>query len=113
MLGGACLFAGIIVLQATSCFWTVESLEIWNSFTYSGVTTAQYPLDIYEKPLRFFFSYVIPMAAINYWPCAYLLRRGYVSPWLSWLAPAVGVAFFVLSLLVWQVGVRHYRSTGS
>ena len=29
VVGGVCLFFGIIVLQATMCFWTVETLEIW------------------------------------------------------------------------------------
>jgi ABC-2 type transport system permease protein len=31
----------------------------------------------------------------------------------GWVSPVVGVAFFFLSLQVWKVGVRHYRSTGS
>lgn len=113
IMGGACLFGGMVVLQATSCFWTIESLEVWNCITYGGVTTIQYPLDIYQKPLRLFFTYIVPLAAMNYWPCAYLLGRGYVSPWLSWLAPFIGVLFFCLSLCVWHWGVRHYRSTGS
>lgn len=113
ILGGACLFGGVIVLQATSCFWTVESIEVWNSITYGGVTTVQYPLDIYRKPLRFFFTYIFPLAAMNYWPCAYLLGRGYTPVWLSWLSPVIGFLFFLLCLAVWHIGVRHYRSTGS
>ena len=43
ILGGACLFYGLIVLQATLAFWTTESLEIVNTVTYGGVETAQYP----------------------------------------------------------------------
>lgn len=113
VLGGAFLFAGMIVLQATSCFWTIESLEVWNCITYGGVTTIQYPLSIYQKPLRFLFTYLVPLVAMNYWPSAYLLGRGYVPAWLSWLSPFIGLAFFLLALLVWRWGVRHYRSTGS
>lgn len=113
ILGGALLFSAIIVLQATSCFWTVESLEVWNSITYGGVQAVQYPMNIYQRPLRIFFTFIVPLAAMNYWPCAYLLGRGYVSAWLSWLSPAIGLACFLLSLVVWRIGVRHYRSTGS
>lgn len=113
VLGGALLFAGLSVLQATSCFWTVQSLEIWSSITYGGITTIQYPLDIYQRPLRYLFTYLVPLIAINYWPCSYLLGKGYVPAWLSWLAPFVGMLFFLLSLLVWQIGVKHYHSTGS
>ena len=45
--GGVALFSGILVLQATLAFWTVESLEIANMLTYGGVQAAQYPLNIY------------------------------------------------------------------
>jgi len=31
----------------------------------------------------------------------------------QWFAPFIGIAFLILSLQVWQFGVRHYRSTGS
>ena len=113
ILGGGMLFGGIIVLQATSTFWTIESLEIWNSITFGGVTIAQYPLDIYQKPLRYLFTYLVPLVAMSYWPCAYLLGRGHAPVWLSWTSPLVGLGFFGLSLAVWRFGVRHYRSTGS
>ncbi|MDR0898581.1 MAG: ABC-2 family transporter protein [Oscillospiraceae bacterium] len=113
IIGGALLFGGIIVLQAVSCFFTVESLEIWNSITFGGVYTIQYPLDVYHKLLKHFFMYVVPLAAINYWPCAVLLGHNYAPAWLGWLAPFIGAGVFIASLGVWQLGVRHYRSTGS
>lgn len=113
VIGGAFLFSCISVLQATSAFWTVESIEVWNCITFGGVSTVQYPLSIYQKPLRYLFSYLVPLAAANYWPCAYLLGRDYVPVWVSWASPLLGVLSFLLSLRVWRFGVRHYRSTGS
>src|SRR5207302_2001112 len=41
---GVCVFLGLLVLQATTAFWTIDSLEVWNAFTYGGVTMSQYPL---------------------------------------------------------------------
>src|SRR5262249_33960945 len=38
---GVCVFLGLIVLQATMAFWTTEALEVWNAFTYGGVTMSQ------------------------------------------------------------------------
>lgn len=113
IFGGAFLFSGIIVLQATSCFFTVESIEVWNSITYGGIQMLQYPLSIYQRPIRLFFTLIVPLVSINYWPCSYLLGKGYVAPWVSFAAPMVGVIVFSLSLLVWSAGVLHYRSTGS
>ncbi|MDI7276672.1 MAG: ABC-2 family transporter protein, partial [Anaerolineae bacterium] len=71
--GGACLFYGIIVLQATLAFWTTESLEIVNSVTYGGVQTTQYPLAIYRDWFRRFFTFVVPLACVSYFPVVGIL----------------------------------------
>ena len=47
VLGGAALFAGLIVIQATIAFWPTESLEVMNSLTYGGVFATSYPVAIY------------------------------------------------------------------
>ena len=50
--GGVALFFGILVLQGTLSFWTVESLEVANVLTYGGVQAAQFPLSIYSGWFR-------------------------------------------------------------
>ena len=116
MLGCACLLYGLIVLQATLCFWTTEGLEVMNSLTYGGVETTQYPLTIYRTWFRRFFTYVVPLACVTYFPSIALLERTDElgsSRLFQYTAPAVGFLFLALSLQVWKFGVRHYRSTGS
>lgn len=116
VLGGTCLFFGLIVLQATLVFWTTETLEIMNTMTHGGVMTAQYPLEIYRPWFRKFFTFVVPLACVNYFPALAVLGRPdpLGTPVLfQWMAPAVGVVFLIVALQVWKVGVRHYRSTGS
>jgi len=116
LLGGACLFYGLLVLQATLAFWTTETLEIMNTVTYGGVETAQYPLVVYREWFRRFFTFVVPLACISYYPALAILGRAdpLGSPAaLHWLAPLVGALFLAACLQVWRVGVRHYRSTGS
>ena len=116
LLGGACLFYGLIVLQATLAFWTIESLEIMNTVTYGGVETAQYPLVIYSEGFHRFFTFVVPLACISYYPTLALLGRAdpLGSPiYFHWVAPLVGFFFLAICLQIWKIGVRHYRSTGS
>ncbi len=116
ILGGACLFAGLFVLQATMAFWTIDSLEIVNTLTYGGVETAQFPLSIYRPWFRRFFTFVVPLACINYLPSLALLGRAGPSDPATVLfrfTPIVGVVFLLVSLRVWKIGVRHYCSTGS
>ncbi len=116
IIGGNFLFSGLIVLQATLSFWSVQSLEIVNSFTYGGVQAAQYPISIYKSWFRKILIYVVPLATVNYFPAIFILENGdslkYPS-WTGWVSPLVGVVFFILSLQVWKIGVRHYTSTGS
>jgi ABC-2 type transport system permease protein len=113
---GVCLFIGLVILQATSAFWTTESLEVWNAFTYGGVTMSQYPVEIYRPWFRRFFTFVIPLACVNYFPGVAILGRPDplgTSIAFQRLAPLAGPLFLLIALQVWKVGVRHYRSTGS
>jgi ABC-2 type transport system permease protein len=112
----ACLFFGIIVLQATAAFWTVETLEMFNCLTYGGVQTTQYPIAIYRTWFRKFFTYVVPLAAVSYFPGLAVLGKADplgTGRLFQCLSPLAGPAFLGLSLLVWRIGVRHYQSTGS
>jgi ABC-2 type transport system permease protein len=114
--GGACVFYGLFILQATLCFWTIESLEIMNALTYGGIEAAQYPLSFYRKWFRGFFTLVVPLAFVSYVPAGVLLERA-TTPALPaavrWASPLIGVAFLVVCLAVWRIGERHYVSTGS
>nr|WP_202886924.1 ABC-2 family transporter protein [Cohnella zeiphila] len=113
ILGGVLIFAGIYVLFATLCFWTVQGLEIANIFTDGGREMAQYPLNIYQKWVTLFFTFIIPFACVNYLPLLYLLGRADGDPVRYMLQPLAGILFLLPCLLVWRIGVRHYRSTGS
>jgi ABC-2 type transport system permease protein len=98
------------------CFWTTESIEIVNCTTYGGVEAAQFPLTIYRPWFRAVFTFVIPLATINYFPAHALLNLDDVlgSPrWLQWLSPLAGVLFLWICIRFWNFGVRHYTSTGS
>lgn len=48
VLAGASIFAGLFILRATLCFWTIEPMEITNGLTYGGVEAARYLLPIYR-----------------------------------------------------------------
>jgi ABC-2 type transport system permease protein len=116
VLGGMAFFLGLLVFQATLAFWTIESLEVMNTMTYGGVETAQYPLSIYRDWFRKFFTFVVPLAWVSYYPGLALVGRtdplGAPS-WAGWISPLFGLAFLWVATRVWRFGVRHYLSTGS
>lgn len=116
ILGGIALFGGLFILQATMAFWTIESLEVWNTLTYGGVETAQYPLSIYQPWFRRVFTFLIPLACINYFPVLAILGRDAGSEFTRlghMLSPLAGFVFLAVSLFIWRFGERKYQSTGN
>jgi ABC-2 type transport system permease protein len=116
LISGFVMFSALLVLGAVLCFWTVQSIEIINTVTYGGTEMASYPLPIYHDLLQRFFTFVVPLAFVSYFPALYLLDRPELQGLPNWLPGATPVAAAVLALtawLAWRVGVRHYQSTGS
>lgn len=117
IMSGAFIFTGIFMIMAALCFWTIQGLEVANVFTDGGREMSQYPLSIYQKWITRFFTFVIPFGCVNYLPLMYILGRAEYGSgdgsFLYSLAPLAGFVFIVPCLLVWRIGVRHYRSTGS
>ena len=114
--GGVALFGGILVLQATLSFWTVESLEVANVLTYGGVQAAQYPMNIYAAWFRRLLTFGVPLACIAYYPVLAILRRSDplgAPDWLLPFTPVAGFAFLALAFVAWRAGVARYGSTGS
>jgi ABC-2 type transport system permease protein len=114
--GGAAFFLGLVVLQATLAFWTIESLEVANTLTYGGVTAAQYPIEIYAGWFRGFFTFVVPLSCVAYFPIVGILGIGDplgAPKWFLYASPLAGFLFLAASLAIWRLGVRHYTSTGS
>lgn len=107
------IFAGIYMLGATLCFWTVEGLEVVNIFTDGGREMAQYPLSIYKEWLRKFFTFIIPFGTVNYLPLMFILDKAEGNSLLYMFTPLLGLVFIIPCVLVWNFGVRHYKSTGS
>ena len=111
--GAVCIFFGIYLLTAALCFWTIQGLEVGNVFKDGGREMAQYPLNIYEHWVVKFFTFVIPFGAVSYLPLLSILGRAEGPDWLYMLMPLAGALFVLPCLLVWRLGVRHYRSAGS
>lgn len=116
LLGGVLLFIGVMIIQATMCFWTIQGLEFMNTFTHGGTQMAQYPLSIFTSWLRRFFIFVVPVGCVNYFPALLILGREDVlgsTPVMQALSPLAGVMFMLAALKIWQYGVSRYQSTGS
>lgn len=111
-----CFFGGLFIIGATITFWTYESIEVVNIFTYGGSEMMSYPMNIYQNWLRQFFTYIIPAIFLIYYPALYFLDKPDPFPmpgFARFLSPVVGLGILWAALLFWNYGLRHYQSTGT
>jgi len=116
VISGVVIFSAIWVIGAAVTFWTVQTSEVTNSFTYGGSAFVENPLSIYAGWLRRFFTFVVPLAFVTYLPALFILDRPdplSLPRALQFLSPVVAAAFFFVARWAWSFGVRHYQSTGS
>ncbi len=111
IIGGTALFSGLFIIYASICFFTIEGLEFMNIFTDGGREYGKYPMSIYGDYVLKFFTYIIPLACVQYYPFMYLIGR--TKNVLYTLTPLAAFIFLIPCLILWKIGVRHYKSTGS
>ena len=64
ILGTIVIYASLFVLNGGICFFTTQSLEIMNIFTDGARDLTQYPLSIFHKYVKNFFTYILPLAFV-------------------------------------------------
>lgn len=110
-LGGMLVYGGIFVAIAAIGFWSDSKTGII-PMIYNIGNYGRYPVDIYNRVIRFVLTWVLPFAFVGVYPAAYFLRR---EEWLGYslLTPVMGILFFTCSVWIWNQGVKRYRGVGS
>lgn len=111
-----CFFGGLLIIGATITFWTVDSIEIMNIFTHGGSELISYPMSIYPRWLRQFFTFGLPAIFLNYTPTLYLIGKPDplgLPAWTAFFGPFAGLSVLLVALALWRVGLRHYHSTAT
>jgi ABC-2 type transport system permease protein len=108
---GALIYGGLYTSIAALGFFTDSktgiSPMIWNIQNYG-----RYPVDIYNKAIRFLLTWILPFAFVGVYPSAYFLGRKELYLYV-WLTPVIGIVFFSIGIYVWNLGIRNYRGAGS
>lgn len=111
LVGGTAVFAGLFLIYAALCFFTLDGLEFMNVFTDGAREFGKYPVGIYGEKMLLFTTFVVPYALIQYYPLLYIL--GHREDRYLVILPLVACLFLVPALCLWKFGVRHYKSSGS
>ncbi|MBN8252919.1 ABC-2 family transporter protein [Priestia flexa] len=111
VLGGALVYAGIFIALASIGFWSDARTSIMPTM-YNIGNYGRYPVDIYNNVIRYVLTWILPFAFVGVYPAAYFLGR---EEWYGYafLTPVMGVIFFTLAIVLWNVGVKRYRGAGN
>lgn len=110
-VGGALIYGGVFVMIACISFWADARTSIM-PMMYNISNYGRYPVDIYNLVIRFVLTWILPFAFTGVYPAAYFLGK---KEWYgySFLTPVMGVIFFLISIIIWNQGIKKYRGAGN
>ena len=112
LAGGVLTYTGVFVMSSGIAFFTIRALDWIYILTNASYQVTRIPLDHMPRILKTAFTFFMPMLVVSYYPAAAICGWG-GNTWAGWLALPAGCVFLGFSLIIWRVGVRHYKSTGS
>ncbi len=109
---GAFIFTGIKLITCSFAFWIKRSGPLMNS-VYNFCDFARYPITIFNKPMQFFLSFIVPFGLFISIPVQIVLQ-GTWNAYLVMIAIIIAAMIFTtIGVLLWNAGVKAYESTGS
>jgi len=111
VVSGVLIMFSVQVTIASLSFWFVNANSVLTTMSWLA-QFGQYPVTIFDWPLRILFTWILPYAMVSFYPAAFMLHSAEYLPY-GLLAPLVGAASFLISMAVWSEAVKHYQSTGS
>jgi len=112
LFGGFLTYTGVFIMTSGISFFSIKGLDWIFIFTSNSRQVTRCPVDYMPKILWATFTFLMPMLVISYYPAS--LACGWGEPaFTGYLALPVGFAFLSFSLIIWKIGLRHYKSTGS
>lgn len=111
LVGSSMIYAALFIFSACFCFKTVEGLEFMNIFTDGSREFGQYPMGLFRREVILVFTFLVPLACVNYYPISYILGKS-DNIWYL-ISPLMTFILFIMSIITFNRCIRHYEGTGS
>ncbi|MFJ9085800.1 ABC transporter permease [Streptomyces sp. NPDC102384] len=116
ILGGTMTEAAAQTALSSTALRFPVAFPAWSGWLEEQMSTfGNYPLSILPDPVRGFFTFVIPVAFISYFPASVLTGHSTESrvPYFVVIgSPVVGLCLFIGARLLWVRGLRSYQGIG-
>ncbi len=111
IISGSVITGNLTILGATTGFWIMNSHFV-NMFVSKLLDFTKYPLSIYTIALRIFFTFILPIGYVAFYPADFIFNGGEFNI-VYVISPALAVLFTVIMLKLWNFGIKRYSGTGS
>lgn len=109
-VSGALIISSVVCITCVMNFWFIRgTVFMWA--VHSCLEMVKFPVSIFNRIIKIILTLVIPYAFVSFYPANHFIDKGYTQ--FSLLSPLVAVLFCILAGFAWNIGVRHYSSTGS
>ena len=115
LLCGVMILSGLIIMIGTLSFRFVRAGAMGGQIFHTFTEFIKFPITINPKVLQLLLTFV-PFAFVNFYPAHLFLERGgeaTFAPALRYGGPPVAIATLVLAVMLWNIGIKRYQSTGS
>lgn len=114
--GIALVFAAVLVLYSIwilviSLAFFVVRVDNLSYLFQSIFDAARWPISVFRGPVRFLFTFVLPLAIMTTFPAMALL--GTLEPRAFLASTSGAIAFAVFARQVWKQAIRRYTSASS
>jgi len=103
-------FYNFLFSLVTANFWFTRLYNL-GELVESAVSIGRYPLVIFKNELRFFFTFLVPVALCAYYPVMIILGRA--GPEVIGIAFIIDLVTFGFSQWFWHFALKHYQSASS
>lgn len=115
IISGSFIQGAAFIFSSVPAFWLIENRSL--RYILGDIRGfIRYPVSIYNKIIQVILIYIIPYAFISFFPSQFILnKRDYIgfNPAIQFISPFIGVFTFILAYKFWNIGIKHYNSTGS
>ncbi|MCC7431406.1 ABC-2 family transporter protein [bacterium] len=108
---GAMIYSGIFLFFSSLSFWFrdrrgfTDPLYVLNNYS-------RWPLEIFPKGIKLFFTWLIPFGFVAFYPATLVLEKDNFGN-VAFFTPLVAIFFFGISILTFLKGLKKYESSGT
>lgn len=113
---GVIIRAAFYIILGTLSFWTKRNNSLVDLGQMLLLYGTSYPITMYPYLIQVFLTFIMPIGFISFYPaCEFLGKSGSFNFPISQSVIAIlsGILFFVISQLLFKLGLRNYESAGS